>query len=264
MRWFFLLLCLICWSLGIPSHHSAMDINVPYLSLTHLHHQQILTLLQNSTLPKASEDETPQEICLYQGYRGYSTPQITKLITEDMIQRSFNVQGSFQNLRNKIQQKLRERKPLNVLYIGGSVCVGHGCHLCKNSENVLAFNEASFQCSWTHRFTRDLEYIMKHLKPQLRRQREGEGKEETIISPRYCCKSATSTNMGLDILITKSYRSPNCHLSNTNILSTNSDWEPDLIFWDYSVNDLSSRVSLFETSFLLPSIHLYVTSASPS
>jgi hypothetical protein len=246
MKWLFLLCCpYLCWSLETFSSNP-LNISVPYLHLTNLHHQQILDYLrQNPRLQQVSE-ETPKEICMYQGYHGYKTPQITELITQEMVQRSLDVKGSFEKLRTKMQLKSRDWKALNVLFIGGSVCVGHGCHQCKDTESVLTFNEASFQCSWTHRFTRDLEYIMKQIKPH----------RKTFVSPRYCCKSATSTNIGLDILITKSYRSPNCQLTNAHITSkTSSDWEPDLIFWDYSANDISNRVRLSNSSFIIVYIH---------
>jgi hypothetical protein len=226
-------LFLVCFSLFRSSSLSPIDLSIPYFDLSQEHNREILSIFSQN-----SSSTSEQDHCLYSAYGGKTVEQISQLISFKMIKRSFDVQGSFSRLRKNLQMKLETALPFNILYLGGSVCVGHGCHLCQTSGNTIQVNEASFHCSWTHRLTRYMESLIQQIQGS-------QSKNRTLVSSRYCCKSATSTNMGLDILITQSYHSPLCQLSNNKHSSSSTDWEPDLVLWDYSVNDLSSRVSSF-------------------
>lgn len=224
------------------------DLIIPYNDLNLLQNKYILSKFhQNETISRSSgvplstshtAREYPDKVCLYQEYRGYKLKDMSKLITQEMIVRSFDVQGSFRRLQKNLQKKMETKETFNVLFIGGSVCVGHGCTLCQHSESFLEYVEISNECSWTHRFVRNLQYLVSTIHTHTKSHTF-----DTIVSPRYCCKSATSTNMGLDILITQSYHSSTCQLSNVHSHANHGSWEPDLILWDYSVNDLSSRVT---------------------
>jgi hypothetical protein len=232
MVWF------VVWFVSLQMSASLLpdDLSIPYFGLSQQHNQQIMTIFPHNE--SNGQTDVDQGKCLYTTYGGKTVEEISQLISSEMVQKSFDVQGSFTRLRKNLELKLQSNLPFNILYLGGSVCVGHGCHLCKSSGNSFQVNEASFHCSWTHRLTRYVEFLIE----QIRSKSQSPPSRHSLVSSRYCCKSATSSNMGLDILITKSYHSLLCQLSNSKPAS--GDWEPDLIFWDYSVNDLSSRVSL--------------------
>ena len=273
MKIFFLLFSLERSFSLIPS--------LSYHELSSQHNKEIVEILEDQKI-----------LSLFSSFREFSTNQISSIITNEITSNGLEIKESFQRLLQNIRYKLQHNLTFNVLYLGGSVCVGHGClpfspdgHLIddpssyspSSSISPLKYVNATFHCSWTHRFSRYLDTILHHLKHEnVEIVDEGGGSNSkknkrdknqfnqlhtpSIISPRYCCKSATSSNTGVDILLTKSYKSKYCHLNshytqtnqsqlhlnNNNNNNNNNDdfnWEPDLILWDYSVNDLSSRVS---------------------
>jgi hypothetical protein len=205
----------------------------------------------------------------YTSYEGYNIRNITSLLTKQSWEQSFDTRGNFRPLVTKLNQKLMSAKrnndsiTLNVLYIGGSVCVGHGCfptlstEQMKNEITADMLLRASFHCSWPHRFTIMLQHILSKYIDSFS-PNKAMSNDDTMdndmapskmkVSPRYCCRAATSSNTGMDILLTRAYAAGCCAIvkNKTEVEDDRgSSWEPDLVIWDYSVNDMHSQVGVF-------------------
>jgi hypothetical protein len=156
MVWF------VVWFVSLQMSASLLpdDLSIPYFGLSQQHNQQIMTIFPHNE--SNGQTDVDQGKCLYTTYGGKTVEEISQLISSEMVQKSLDVQGSFTRLRKNLELKLQSNLPFNILYLGGSVCVGHGCHLCKSSGNSFQVNEASFHCSWTHRLTRYVEFLIEH------------------------------------------------------------------------------------------------------
>ena len=209
------------------------DISSTFSELTTAHNLQI-----TESLPF-------KDITNFTTYAGFKVDEIVNLLQKDSWKLALDQEGDFSPLYRRLTEKLHSAKQankeitLNILFIGGSVCLGHGCFPSVPNHTSLGisldmFLQASFQCSWTHRF---ISFLQASLHRAI-------SMPTTIhISPRYCCRAATSTSTGVDILLTKAYHTHDCKRYIHNGQATGSHtWEPDLVIWDYSVNDLHSQV----------------------
>lgn len=232
--------------------HSIGEQNIVYSKLTTIHNSR-----NSEILPSIGDSN-------YTAYAGYDIPNITNLLSKQSWKDALDVRGDFSPFISRLNHKLTsaryhtENVFINVLYIGGSVCVGHGCYplpLNASDHGLTAemILKANFHCSWPHRFTVFLQHMLAKFTSVTspiegaRPSDSGPGAGDTLsrvrVSPRYCCRAATSSNTGMDILLTRAYakKSEDCG-GQTSDINMNDDWEPDLVIWDYSVNDMHSQV----------------------
>ena len=184
-----------------------------------------------------------------QTYLNYTLLDITNVFHSSMIPKSFVEKGSFHRLLLKLSRKLQNAKndsdfhtriPLNILFVGGSVCYGHHTYNESVASTLTSKMLANAHLSWPRRLSSFLIHafsiISKYLSPK-----EG---VELVLSPRYCCRQATSTTHAVDVMKSEEFKFGRCShdLLDDNLVGTvDPTWEPDLILWDYSVNDMNSN-----------------------
>ena len=202
---------------------------IDWASMTASHNQ---FLLENMSVVLYKKYITPAGI-------QYSMDSIMSRIDIDMARLSLDVEGSWFNFRRKITEILegprQEIKFLKILFAGGSVYSGTGCFPVE--RELIAVDNEKYDaivawCSWTRRFVSYFQRILDLLT-----------NSTTIISYRVCCSGGASTNAGLDLLKGRDYSSSHCgnaidyRWNSAERANNNSDWEPDIVFWDYAVND---------------------------
>lgn len=220
-----------------------------------------------------------------QSYKNYSLTEIVKAFNSSMIARSFLEKGTFDRLLQRLSHKLyllTKQKdvsmtrhqdnnksngykrnnnnrniviPMHLLFVGGSVCYGHhsflnessGVNASTDTSDTTAMMRADAHLSWPRRLIALLTYAVEEY-TELLSPLPG----VTVhlqISPRYCCRPATSTTHAVDVFKSMEYRHGRC---SHDLLTTDPSphtpshppqppWEPDMVLWDYAVNDLHSH-----------------------
>ena len=189
-------------------------------------------------------------------YRNHSIRDIVRLFDASMVTRSFINAGNFDNLLKKLSLKVeklsrssgarrgRESEvivPLNLMFVGGSVCYGHHTYTEPGSPPIEEVFLASTHLSWPRRLVSLLEYVLTEYVHDIVPWRHISLK----VSPRYCCRQATSTTHAVDILKGQQYIKGRCSRDVLNVINSteknSAPWEPDIILWDYSVNDMNNN-----------------------
>jgi hypothetical protein len=207
-------------------------------------------------------------------YHNYSMFEIVKFFNKSMLSRSFVDRGNFDHLLQKLSNKLYQLNkstskesddskntkviPLHLLFVGGSVCSGHHTytHNTSNESSVTTAEHtarASAHLSWPRRLTTLLTYALARFARDISPLQEQGIRLQ--VSPRYCCRPATSTTHAVDILKSRQYSLGRCSRdyidmhqvslssshNNTTPFERAQPWEPDLVLWDYSVNDMNNN-----------------------
>ena len=119
---------------------------------------------------------------------------------------------------------------MNIAVFSGSVGTGNGCSVDDTDTDSAIDKALRHHCSWPVRF---VDFFKRALKLVL-------AVDEVIISPRYCCWGGTSSPVGIELLKSKKYKTCPHNIESIihdNASETSATWEPDLVIWDYAVND---------------------------
>lgn len=144
-----------------------------------------------------------------------------------------------------------------ILITGGSVCDGALCTTINELDKSTNYevNNINAWCSWSRRFVRSFQISMNKITDYYKLPK-------IIVKFRICCGGGCSSVVGLDTLLSKSYAMVNTcgkpvdytvdyplnkSLAIAEVLSSFSydfnvtDFSPDLIIWEHSVNDANSK-----------------------
>lgn len=176
-------------------------------------------------------------------YGNWSNKQLSDLVSRSFTEAAVKVSGgNFEKLRNSIFHQLsriskgetRSELVVNVLFIGGSVCAGIQCPAA--DINTLTDEAAAMMrrhCAYPARFIKYLKAGMLALF----------NIESVLIASSDCCESGSFTQVGIDKIKNEDYQTGVCvtdplkFVYNKSTGTVDKTWEPDLIIWDYGVND---------------------------
>jgi len=177
---------------------------------------------------------------LFDSFKGMGIPALTALLNKDIIDKTVQKQfGSFEafrtNIYHQVIQILKKEKSaldLKILFIGGSSCEGFGCSPEVEGLPEDAYWKICNYCGWPHRFVQFLRAALLMILPV----------DEVRLFPRYCCQGGSSILNGLNVVKLHEYSTSSCRRDKifpnyTEPEEIDTSWEPDLIFYDYAVND---------------------------